>query len=61
MEWLKALSDKLILKFLHVTSRFEKELTPRGRFEQEQWRDQRLRNLKALSIRSEQRRSGKKQ
>jgi hypothetical protein len=61
MEWLKDLSDKLILKFLHVTSRFEKELTRQGRYEQEQWRDQRLRNLKALSIRSEQRRSGTKQ
>jgi hypothetical protein len=61
MEWLKDLSDKLILKFLHVTSRFGNELTVQGRREQEQWRDQRLRNLKALSIRSEQRRIGTKQ
>jgi hypothetical protein len=61
MEWLKDLSDKLILKFLHVTSRFGNELTAQGRREQEQWRDQRLRNLKALSIRSEQRRIGTKQ
>jgi hypothetical protein len=57
MEWLRDLSDKLILLFLHTTSSFGKELTAEGRREQEQWRDQRLRNLKALSLRSEQRRA----
>ncbi len=56
MEWIRDLSDKLILKFLHATSSFGKELTTEGRREQEHWRDQRLRNLKALSMRSEQKR-----
>lgn len=60
MEWIRDLSDKLILKFLHATSDFGKELTAEGRREQEQWREQRLRNLKGLSIRWQQRRSGKK-
>jgi hypothetical protein len=59
MEWLRVLSDKLILKFLHITSRFGKELTADGRREQDQWREQRLRNLKGLSIRWQQRRGGK--
>jgi hypothetical protein len=60
MEWFKDLSDKLILRFLLATSSFGKELTAEGRREQEQWRDQRLRNLKGLSLRSEQRRSAAK-
>jgi len=58
MEWFRNLSDRLILWFLQVTSRFGKELTAEGRREQEQCREQRLRNLKGLSIRSQQRRSG---
>lgn len=60
MEWIRDLSDKLILKFLHTTSGFGKELTAEGRREQEQWREQRLRNLKGLSIRWRERRGGKK-
>ena len=60
MEWIRDLSDKLVLKFLHVTSSFGKELTAEGRREQEQWREQRLRNLEGLSIRWRQRRGGKK-
>ncbi len=52
MEWLKELSDKLLLWLLRVTSRFEKELTVDGRAEQELWREQRLRNLEGLAIRS---------
>ena len=60
MEWIRELSDKLILKFLHVTSGFSKELTAEGRREQKQWREQRLRNLKGLSICWQQRRGGKK-
>jgi hypothetical protein len=60
MEWFKALSDKWILGFLHVTSSFGKELTAEGRREQEQCREQRLRNLKGLSIRWRQRRSAGK-
>ena len=55
MEVIKALSDKLILWFLHVTSGFGKELTRNGRLEQEMWREQRLRNLKGLAIRSRRR------
>jgi hypothetical protein len=55
MEWIKHLSDKLILWFLHASSRFGKELTHEGRREQELWRDQRLRNLNGLTIRSRQR------
>jgi hypothetical protein len=60
MEWFKDLSDKLILGFLHVTSSFGKELTAEGRREQQHCREQRLRNLKGLSIRWQQRRSGTK-
>ena len=55
MELIKYFSDKLILWFLHVTSRFGKELTRKGRLEQKMWREQRLRNLKGLAIRSRQR------
>jgi hypothetical protein len=60
MEWIRDFSDKLILKFLHATSSFAKELTAEGRREQAYWRDQRLRNLKALSLRSEQSRQASK-
>ena len=55
MDWIKTLSDKLILWFLHASSGFGKELTREGRVEQEMWRQQRLRNLKGLAIRSRQR------
>jgi hypothetical protein len=55
MEWIKDLSDKLILWFLHVTGGFGKQLTQKGRREQEMWRERRLRNLKGLAIRSRQR------
>jgi hypothetical protein len=55
MEWIKAISDRLLLWFLRVTSRFGKELTFEGRMEQAMWRDQRLRNLEGLAIRSRQR------
>ncbi len=54
MEWIKALSDKLLLWLLRRTSRFEKELTADGRAEQALWREQRLRNLEGLAIRSRQ-------
>ncbi|MEE8074229.1 MAG: hypothetical protein V3T60_01235 [Candidatus Binatia bacterium] len=60
MERIKDLSDKLILWFLHVTSGFGKELTRKGRLEQEMWREQRLGNLKGLAIRSRQRFDAKK-
>ena len=55
MEWLKDLSDKLLIWFLRSTSGFGKELTADGRREQAQWRDQRVRNLQALAQRSRQR------
>jgi hypothetical protein len=55
MEWLKDLSDKLIVWFLRASSRFGKELTMDGRREQELWREQRIRNLRGLALRSQQR------
>jgi hypothetical protein len=55
MEWLKHISDKLLVSLLRVTSRFGKELTLEGRTEQAMWRDQRLRNLEGLATRSRQR------
>jgi hypothetical protein len=61
MEWIRHLSDKLILCFLHATSRFAKELTLEGRREQEMWREQRLQNLKGLAIRWQQRHGSHRQ
>ena len=55
MEWIKELSDKLLLWFLRRTSRFQKELTADGRAEQALWREQRLRNIEGLAIRSRHR------
>jgi len=59
-EWVRDLSDKMILWFLAVTSGFGKELTDEGRVEQRLWRQQRLRNLRGLDIRSRQRLDAKK-
>ena len=44
MEWLKDLSDKLLLWFLRTTSGFGKELTPRtgSKRSRQLWREQRL-------------------
>jgi hypothetical protein len=55
MEWLKDLSDRLIIWFLRVSSGFGKELTIDGKREQELWREQRLRNLHGLALRSQER------
>ena len=55
MEWIKDLSDKLILWLLRVSSGFGRELTREGQAEQAMWREQRLRNLQGLSIRSRER------
>ena len=55
MEWLKDLSDKLILWFLRTSAGFGTELTADGRREQQLWRAQRLRNLQGLAQRSKQR------
>jgi hypothetical protein len=59
-EWIRDLSDKMILWFLAATSGFGKELTDEGRLEQRRWREQRLRNLTGLAIRSRQRFDAKK-
>ncbi len=61
MEWLKDISDKLVIWFLRSTSGFGKELTAEGRREQRQWREQRLRNLQGLAQRSKQHLSAKDQ
>lgn len=55
MEWIKDLSDKLLIWFLRRTSGFGKELTRDGKTEQTLWREQRLRNLTGLAIRSRER------
>ena len=55
MEWIKDLSDKLVIWFLRKTSSFGEELTGAGRTEQLLWREQRLRNLKGLAMRYQQR------
>jgi hypothetical protein len=59
MEWIKNLSDQLVIWFLRMTSGFGEELTRAGQAEQLMWREQRLRNLKGLTMRSRQR-SGEK-
>ena len=59
-EWIRYFSDKIILWFLAVTSGFGKELTDEGRLEQRRWREQRMRNLEGLAIRSRQRLAAKK-
>ena len=55
MEWIKDLSDKLMIWLLRSTSGFGKELTAGGKKEQRRWREQRLRNLQGLAQRSKQR------
>ena len=55
MEWIKDLSDKLVIWLLRASSGFGKELTADGKREQELWREQRLRNLRGLALRSRRR------
>jgi hypothetical protein len=55
MEWIKDLSDTFLIWLLRVTSRFESELTNDGRKEQAIWRQQRVRNIEGLSLRSRER------
>ena len=55
MEWLKDLSDKLVIWLLRSTSGFGKELTADGKREQVRWREQRLHNLRGLRLRSQER------
>lgn len=59
MEFFKHTSDKLLIWFLKSTSGFGKELTREGHEEQKSWREQRLRNLKGLAIRSKERYAAK--
>jgi hypothetical protein len=55
MEFFKYLSDKILLWFLKSCSGFGKQLTGEGYEEQKLWREQRLRNLKGLSMRAKER------
>jgi len=55
MEWIKDLSDRLLVWLLHTTAGFGGELTRDGKAEQALWREQRLRNLQGLTLRSRQR------
>jgi hypothetical protein len=59
MEFLKHISDKMLIGFLRFTSGFARELTPEGRAEQRMWRQQRQHFLKGLSIMSQRRYSKK--
>ncbi|HXV48868.1 MAG TPA: hypothetical protein VEB61_08690 [Candidatus Binatia bacterium] len=60
MEWLKDISDQVVIWLLRSTSGFGKELTADGKKEQRQWREQRWRNLQGLAQRWRQR-SGEKE
>jgi hypothetical protein len=60
MEWLKDLSDKLVIWLLYRTSGFGKQLTADGKREQKLWREQRIRNLEGLKLRSTERSGEKK-
>jgi len=55
MEWIKDLSDRLLIWLLRTTAGFGGELTRDGKAEQTLWREQRLRNLQGLTLRSRQR------
>jgi hypothetical protein len=57
LEELKAFSGAVAILCLRLTSQFESELTRDGRMEQRLWREQRLRNLRGLALRSEQKRT----
>jgi hypothetical protein len=63
-EWLteeaKAFSDVLVVGFLRLTSQFGSELTKDGLAEQRMWREQRLRNLRGLALRSKEAFSGQR-
>ncbi|SRR5581483_2051905 len=55
VEALKTFSDTAIVSFLRATSRFGAELTEEGKAEQVRWREQRMRNLRGLSLRARER------
>jgi hypothetical protein len=52
MEWLKDLTDRLVIWLLRASSGFGNELTADGKMEQRYWREQRLRNLQGLKLRA---------
>ena len=54
LEQVKAASDLIVAFLLRTTSRFGSELTEEGRGEQKLWREQRLRNLRGLALRSKE-------
>ncbi len=55
VEQIKAASDLFVVFLLRSTSQFGSELTEDGKKEQALWREQRWRNLRGLTVRSEQR------
>lgn len=54
LEQVKVASDVAVLFLLRSTSQFGSELTEEGKAEQSLWREQRLRNLQGLALRSKQ-------
>lgn len=55
-EEMKEVTDIIVAFFLRFTSQFASELTKDGLAEQEHWREQRLRNLRGLALRSREKR-----
>ena len=60
VEGIKTCSDFLVLTFLRRTSGFGVELTKDGQAEQKLWREQRLRNLRGLALRTKEALSGQR-
>lgn len=58
LERIKAASDVFVLIVLRSTSRFGSKLTEAGKAEQELWREQRLRLLRGLALKSKHASSG---
>ena len=58
MEHAKAVSDVAVVSILRGTSSFGRELNNDGIAEQVMWREQRLRNLRALAVKSLKRDKG---
>lgn len=54
VEQMKTASDALVVFLLRSTSQFGSDLTEDGKAEQILWREQRLRNLRGLALRSKQ-------
>ena len=58
MEHAKAASDVAVVFILRGTSEFGRELNDEGKAEQGMWREQRLRNLRGLAVKSLRRGKG---